>query len=287
MGRIGKIPEFTDGENATPSEEVKEVLETQEETETEEETSTETSEGTKTTEEKTEQITESKTSEPEKLKALEELRKTEEGLGKDVSDLDNEIEARRQRIVDLRRDRREKRDLVGKIDEVEPSIKDDLKDIDETTLQILERYTKAKGLVPRSEIEKVTYESQHKTAESAFYEKHSEYLPENDKNDILYNALKKELALFAIPSNPALISKLFEKAHAEVKRQYPSRFQDSKVNEQSVSSHRTNLASMGGGKTGGSSSRPTSSGGAKLSSIQLQALRQGGWSEEEISNLNR
>ena len=282
-------PEFTDSNDTsvTPTKEVKEVEETEEESETEEETSTEASTEEKTAEDKSKEITEdNKSSDSDKLAALEALRKTEETLEKDTSELDKEIEARRERIVEKRRERREKRDLVGKIDEVEPVVKDDLKDIDETTLQILERYTKAKGLVPRSEIEKVTYESHHKTAESSFYDKHKEYLPENDKDDVLYNALKKELALFAVPSNPALISKLFEKAHSEVRKQYPTLFKESKVDEQVNASQRSALASMGGGKTGGASRQPKTE-GAKLSSIQLQALRQGGWSEDDIARLNK
>jgi len=279
-------PEFTDGDapNAKPTEEVKEDVALA--TDEGEETPTDTSEEKKQTE-VVETITDDKTTtESEKLTALEALRKTEDELSKDTSELDKEIESRRQRIVEKRTERREKRDLVEKIGEKLPETEvDKLDDIDSTTLSILERYTKAKGLVPREELDKRTYDSQHKTAEETFYDKHKEYLPENDKDDLLYKALKNELALYAKPSNPTLISKLFEKAHSEVKKQYPQFFKESTINDKVNASQRINSSSMGGGNTGGSSKQAPRSDKA-LSAIQIQALKQGGWTEEEIERLN-
>lgn len=286
MSKLNLNPEFTDGgdENALPTEEVKEdTTETTEPDASEGEQSTEE----QSTEEKTEEIAnDKKTSESEKLKALEALRKQEDELGKDISDLDDEIERRRQSISQKRGERREKRDLVTKIGDKLPETEEDkLEDIDSTTLNILERYTKAKGLVPKSELEQYNYDSQHKTAEQSFYEKHTEYLPQNDKDDVLYNALKQELSLYARPSNPSLIAKLFEKAHAEVKKQYPRFFKESTITEKVNANQRINSAALGGGNTGGSTPKPNKD-AKNLSAMQIQALRQGGWSEEEISNLN-
>lgn len=287
MTKVGKIPEFTDGDN-TSTEVVKEQDELETGTLEEEQTESEPTEGeNQTVDDKSKEIIDNETStESEKLVALEALRKTEEELDKDTSELDREIQARKDRIAEKRSERRQKRDLVETIGERLPETEvDNLGDIDSTTLSILERYTKAKGLVPRSEIEKVTYESQHKTAENAFYEKHKEYLPENDKDDTLYKALQRELALFAKPSNPGLISKLFEKAHSEVRKQYPQFFKESTLDNKINATQRTNVASMGSGNTGGSSrSKPTE--GKKLTSFQIQALQQGGWTQEDIDRLN-
>jgi len=281
--KIGKLPEFTEG-GETSSEEVKEQEQNaSEETEI---TETESSEENKSTEENNTNDNDNKTSESEKLKALEELRKQEDELNNDVTNLDIEIKARRDKIVQKRAERREKRDLIDKIgDKLPETQEDNLQDIDSTTLQILDRYTRSKGLVPKSELENINYENQHKTAEQAFYERHKEYLPENDKNDILYNALKVELSLYAKPNNPVLITKLFEKAHYEVKRQYPHLFKDSTLTEKVNASQRIGVSSIGGGNTGGSS-RQTSSKGGKLSQTQINILSQGGWTEEEITKLN-
>lgn len=287
MSKIGTIPEFTDENSDVPSEEVKQQEETLEESEN---TDTDASEGTKSTEDKTDAITDDKsTSESDKLAALEALRKQEDELDKDTSKLDEEIVARRQRIVEKRTERREKRDLIETIGVKLPETEiDNLSDIDSTTLSILERYTKAKGLVPKSELKEMNYESSHKSSELAFYEKHKEYLPEYDSTDTLYNALKRELALYAKPTDPALISKLFEKAHSEVKKQYPQFFKETTLTDKVNASQRTKTASMGGGNTGGSSKQSQSQSERKtLSSIQIQALRQGGWTDEDVERLTK
>lgn len=290
MSKIGNIPEFTDGESEvvepTEEESTEEVKE-EEETPEAEETESETSEDDKSTEDKTEEIKKDKsTSEPEKLKALEGLRKQEENLDKDTSELDKEIEIRRERIVEKRRERRDKRDIVGKIDTVEPTEEvDKLDDIDPTTIAILERFTKAKGLVPKAELEKTNYESKHKDAESIFYDKHKEYDPANDKDDTLYKALQKELSLYARPIDAKLIPKLFEKAHSEVKKQYSQFFKETTINDKVNASERIKAASMGGGNTGSSSKQPKAK--EVLTSTKIDILRRGGWTEEEIANLNK
>jgi predicted metal-dependent hydrolase len=283
MNKIGKVPEFADDGS---SEEVKETETTEEVVEEEEkETPPESSEGEKPTEEALKISSKEKVSVEEKKNALEGLRKTEEDLREDDLDLDKEIERRRQNIVDLRTKRREKRDLVQKInDRIPESEVDTLSDVDTTTLQILDRYTRAKGLIPRTEVEQMTYNSVHKNAERDFYEKHIEYLPENDKNDFLYNALQKELNYYAKPSDPSLISKLFEKAHKTVKEQYPQSFKN--LQERINAEARTKLASAGGGVTGGNRPQAQPSHKTNLSSRQKEVLLAGGWTEEEIKNLS-
>lgn len=285
MNKIGTIPEFTDGDN-TPKEEVKEEETLEEEQLEGEETPTEPSEEKKQTD-VVETITEDKTtSEPDKLSALEALRKTEEELKKDTTELDKEIEVRKHRISEIRRERREKRDLVEKIDTKIPTEEvDKLEDIDPTTLQILERYTKAKGLIPKAELEKMSYESRHKSSENDFYTKHIEYSPENDKDDFLYKALQKELSLYAKPSDSSLIPRLFEKAHSEVKKQYPQFFKDTSIDKTINASERMKKASIGGGNSGGVFKQPAKK-ETSLTPNQITALRMGGWSDTEIEELN-
>lgn len=233
---------------------------------------------------------------PDKTAVLQGLLETEKEIEKDNGDIDAEIAAAKTRITQKRGERREKRDLVGTIDTKFPDTTeetDDLSDIDSETLKVLDRYTRSKGLVPKSELQKMSYQERHKSAEESFYEKHSEYLPENDKDDTLYNSLKKELTFFATPSDPKLIPKLFEKAHESVLKLYPDKFKTKKIesdaDKDANKSARIKSRALGGssGGSGADSGKSDSSGGAKktFSEAQIRALRDGGWNDEEIKKL--
>ena len=234
----------------------------------------------------------------EKRKELQGLLGTEKALSEDLVSLDEQIKAARQRISQRRGERREKRDLTQSIDSAIPPEEsaDDLSDIDPETLKVLDRFTKAKGLVPKSELSQMTYQSAHKTAEDAFYESHPEYKPENDDNDLLYNALKTELSLYSAPKDSRLIPKLFERAHSEVSKLYPTRFKkasDKKIeisDEQKAAAARIKKQQTGGGPSGGSSgggsTSKTVSGTARtFTDVQITALKDGGWSDEDIKRL--
>jgi hypothetical protein len=239
--------------------------------------------------------------EPDKAKVLQGLLDTEKDLDADVGDVDSKIAAAKQRISQKRKDRREKRDLVETIDEKFPDTDkeeetDDLSDIDPETLKVLDRFTKAKGLVPKSELQRMSYQEQHKSAQDAFYASHPEYLPENDPDDTLYKAIKNELAQFAAPKDPKQIPALFAKAHRLVMDQFPDKFKTSKktdTDKKEVSdadkSKSVRLKTSGlGGKPSGSGDGGNKSNNATkktFSPTQIRALEDGGWSPEEIKNL--
>ena len=235
--------------------------------------------------------------EPDKAKVLQGLLETEKEIDGDLTNIDESITAARKRISDKRKDRREGRDLVDTIDTKFPDTKeeetDDLSDIDSETLKVLDRYTKSKGLVPKSELAKMSYQQQHKVAEDSFYASHPEYLPENDTKDVLYNAIKKELKYFATPSDAKLIPALFEKAHNQVLKLYPDKFKAKKVEKKSDTDDtnkivRIKTRGLGGSSGGGADSgaKDKSDGTKKvLSETQVQALRDGGWDEEDIKRL--
>lgn len=232
----------------------------------------------------------------DKEKELQGLIDQEKELDGDLSTIDAQIKAAKDRIIEKRRARREGRDLAGKVDETIPAEdgeSDDLADIDPETIKVLERFTKAKGLVPMSEIGKMTYNQAHKTSEDNFYQVHKEYLPENDDGDLLYNALKEELSYFAAPKDPKKIPELFEKAHKHVMEKYPDKFKTipKKVVTQEVkkSSAIVKKQGVGGGNAGGTGAgtrKNGNDGGSKTySDKQIQALRDGGWSDDEIKEL--
>lgn len=238
---------------------------------------------------------------PTKDQELQGLLDTEKDLDTNLSDIDKKIKEAKDRISAKRKARREGRDLVETVDEKLPDTEeetDDLSDIDDETIKVLERFTKAKGLVPKSELIKESYQKQHKSAEASFYEAHPEYSAENDTDDALYNALKEELADFAAPSDAAKIPKIFEKAHQAVTLRYPDRFkkkdspadkkQEDKKNDQTNKSVRLKNQSLGGGNSGGSGKGSDNSGKsekASLSQLQIDHLRDGGWSDEDIKEL--
>ena len=229
-------------------------------------------------------------SEEDKVKALEGLRQTETELGNDVSNLEKEIETRRQRITQLRKDRRDRKDIINTIDTKIPDAKeDDLSDIDPESLKIVERVIKAKGYVSRDELGSITFEQQQKDAQTNFFDKHAEYLPENDKDDFLYNELKKELTLYAKPSDPKLIQQIYERAHKAVRDKFPTYFKTTNsvnLTDQKKNIVRNQGAGTGGGASSGGGSSAGSSKEGKLSPTQIEHLRSGGWSEEDIARIN-
>lgn len=233
---------------------------------------------------------------PDDKQILQGLLETEKSLDGDVNTIDEAIVAARKRISAKRGERRDKRDLVDSIDERIPVTEediDDLSDIDSETLKVLDRYTKSKGLVPKSELAKMSYQQQHKNAEESFYEKHPEYLPENDSDDVLYKAIKKELTFFATPSDAKLIPKLFEKAHNEVIKLYPDKFKERKnaeYNSDKDTNKNVRIKTLGlGGKSSGggdSGTKDKTDGSKKIyNSAQIRALQDGGWTEDEIKEL--
>jgi hypothetical protein len=242
-----------------------------------------------------------KQTDEDKLKILQGLKKTEEDLDHDVSEIDIQIAEAKKRISQKRQERRDKKGIVEIADEKFPDTEeetDDLSDIDPDTIKLLERFTKAKGLVPKSELIKTSFQEKHKQAESSFYETHKEYLPENDPDDFLYKELKKELSFFSAPKDPSLIPALFERAHKLVMQNYPDKFKSSKEvkstdkkvdkDDQINKSVRLKNASLGGGSSGGSGSGDSDKGSSKksLDTAQIRALQDGGWSDEEIKNLS-
>jgi len=235
----------------------------------------------------------------DKEKVLNALLDTEKDLDKNNSDIDFKIAEARKRLYQKRGQRRGKVEITKLIDskfpDTEDTEQDDLSDIDPETLKVLDRFTRAKGLVPKSELNQMSYKEKHQTAEETFYANHKEYLPENDEDDTLYNALQEELSLFAAPKDPRLIPKLFEKAHAEVARKYPSKFKSKEQTikkdnseEDKKKSIRLKNASLGGGNSGGSGSGKDSDNSKQSKSFsaeQVAALKSGGWTDKEIQEL--
>lgn len=276
MTKLDLNPEFTgETEVKEPKEELLEEATSEEEKETPEESST--------LEKPDEEVIEKPkiVDDSEKEREIQGLEKELGELGKDTYGLDEKISDLRQRIVDKRTERREKREITKEIETIVPE-GDTLEDIDPESKKIVERVLKAKGYVPLSELDKRTYQSGHKKAEKEFFNKHPEYLPDNDPNDTLYNALKNELADFVQPSDSDKIPTLFEKAHKQVVEKYPTRFKVQNSTSDAVKQERLKKAGLGGGPGSGAAS---SSKDSKITQKQVEILRMSGWSEDDIKEL--
>lgn len=73
-----------------------------------------------------------------------------------------------------------------------------------------------KGLVNKQEIQQSTYQQQATSILDDFLEKHPEYLPENDKNDILWSRFQEEVSLYRKPDNPQAYKQLFDRVHQSI-----------------------------------------------------------------------
>ena len=191
-------------------------------------------------------------------------------LEKQLTGLQSEKEKLLKEIQTLRGDRREiKEEHLKKVE----NKMDELKDLHPDDVNVIEKVLKAKGYVTKEEADGLFYEKTKDDQLNNFLSKYPEYKPENDKNDINWNALQRELSLYRMPTDPKKIGELLERAHKSV--------------SQSISSDRTipekkqqiKNAGLGAGGSQRSSSKKS------LSDDYKNHLRNGGWSEEEIKKI--
>lgn len=72
------------------------------------------------------------------------------------------------------------------------------------------------GFVRKDEMEGSTYAEKAQAEMDTFFEKHPEYLPENDPDGTLWQAFKTEFGDYNQPKNPKDLRRIFEKAHQSV-----------------------------------------------------------------------
>ena len=214
----------------------------------------------------------------EKPKAVEGLQTELSKLEQQNQDKEKEI---RTRIVDARRKRRELNKPVPEEEPVQETV-DDLSDIDEESKKSVARILRVGGYVKKEEVNKITFDNTFKLAEESFFKTHSEYTPENDDDDLLYNALQEEVGNFSTPKDHGKIAQLFEKAHIIVQNRYPSRFSQAPSEKPDEVSNRAEVAALVGGRSGVAST-PTKK--SAINQKQVDYFRGAGWSDEDIKEL--
>ena len=263
---VGTIPEFSDGGTLSPKEEAG--------TEEVKETLVETPEKGDNIEDV---IVEKETPPalPAETKPVEEDTKLQDENTKEVGTDNQGLLSQREKLLaeirDLRLDRRELRGQKKEPLIVEQK-QDTLDDIDPEYAKTIERVIKAKGYVTKDESNRTSYDSVKKVKLDEFLDKYPEYKPENDPEDINWNSLQKELSFYKMPSDPHSFEKVLAKAH-------------SAISSPAKGGRTTNPKKLETARLGGGGEKRPSSQTKRLTDTQKNVYRNGGWSEEEISDL--
>ena len=205
--------------------------------------------------------TEVKTEVPQDADALE--------LGKQLTGLQQEKAKLLEEVKHLRGIRREiKQDQLIHVQKE----MDDLKDVNPEDANLIDRVLRSKGYVSKTEMQNMYLKSTRDQAVTEFLEKYPEYKPENDSQDINWNTLQRELADYRMPESLSDIRRVLEKAHKSVTQS---------VGDPSLPAKKRAVETASAG-TGGTQ---RSSSGKPLSSEQRRRYEDGGWSKDEIKEL--
>ncbi|MFZ2151785.1 MAG: hypothetical protein WAV09_01610 [Minisyncoccia bacterium] len=251
MAELNLIPEFTTDEGTAGD-----LTPTVEETTTEEK-ETPTAAATEPTEPA------QTGDDTDDLKA--QLKDTVEGLK----------EAKRELIKELGDLRGQKRDLKKQeIAAIDQKV-DDLKDVHPDDVALIERTLRAKGYVSQGEVNKMFYEARKQEEISKFLSEFPEYKPENDADNKKWSAIVSEASLYKEPDTPEGWATILRRAHRATGSQTVS---DRTV---AVKKHNVQVAGVGsGGGQRSSSYKP-------FTPDQRWAMEKGGYTSEEISNLEK
>jgi len=143
--------------------------------------------------------------------------------------------ALRLEVTRLKRGNREKRakDLLGEEKPEKPSgitqaqyseLTDDEKSLlgqyDANELSTFERIldvlAKKHGWVKREDLASTARSQVSNDILDDFLQGHSEYLPENDKDNVLWGRFKSEFQLYKVPENPRDLKRIFNKIHQDI-----------------------------------------------------------------------
>lgn len=251
---VGKIPDFTTDEALAP-----EVAEGEVEEEKQAEVDEASEEGKETPAEP-----------PADTKPAERgvdtgVDKELHGLKEERIKLLNEIQALRGQRREIRR---EEPLVVQKKD-------DDLDDLNPQDVSLVEKILQKKGYIKQEQAHQMFYDSVKQEELNKFLEKYPEYKTENDSNDLNWSALQREMSYYRMPDDPHKIGEVLARAHRALSK-------SSDRSSVAATKQRVKVASVGGGGSERSSSR-----GGNFKPDHRSILERGGWSEEEIRDLEK
>lgn len=190
-------------------------------------------------------------------------------LTKQLQGLQDERVKLLKEIQDLRGQRRElKRDELTKLDDKI----DELKDVNPDDVAIIDKVLRSKGYITKEESARMHYESVKQEEVNKFLEKYPEYKPENDPNDLNWNALQREFSIYRVPDDPRLIGERLIRAHKAIAPV---------ASDRNVDIKRQQVRTAGSGSGG----VQRSSSSKALDPAKRAMLERGGWSAEDIKRI--
>ncbi len=114
---------------------------------------------------------------------------------------------------------------------VQSTIQPPKKTLSESKKKVLEKYDPAQlselgdiieakaeemGFVRKDDLSAQSYTETADTHLQSFLDNHKEYLPENDKDGLLWNKFREEFSIYRQPTNPKDFSKIFNKVHESI-----------------------------------------------------------------------
>jgi len=239
---------------------------------------------------------EGETSESEEDKGF--VESSEDDSEDEIKRLDNETPreyALRLEVTRLKRGNREKRtkDLLGEEKQEKPPgvTKTQFEELSEDEKSLLGQYdpnelstfekildvlAKKHGWVKKKDLASTTKSRISDDILDDFLQGHPEYLPENDKDDVLWNSFKSEFQLYKIPDNPKDLKIIFKKIHRHIFGVKP----EDGLKKIGAQKEKLKVVSH----SGGSATRgQSSSKGTNLTTEQKSHLK--GFTEEELEEM--
>ena len=184
-------------------------------------------------EKETPESSEQKKPDQEEIPEKEELRgrqSKEEEIPGELKDVDGETPRERALRLEVTRLKRASKDKMSDgMFRDSPTVEP--KEISPDKKAVLEKYNPDElnnlkevlnvmaddlGFVKKDDYQKSSYQTQSKDILDSFLDSHPEYLPENDKDNVLWNRFQEEYAIYKPPQNPRDFKRLFEKIHKEI-----------------------------------------------------------------------
>lgn len=135
------------------------------------------------------------------------------------------------------------------------------------------------GFVRKDQLGVTSYQEKASEELDKFLEKHPEYLPENDPENVLWGSFQREFGMFAKPNNPKDLKKILERVHREVFGIQPA----AALKSSTAAREKVKVASHAG------ASRPRTEGIARRTAapagLRTDMLK--GFSDEEKAELER
>lgn len=185
---------------------------------------------------------------------------------------------------------REKADLLKEVKELKGSRRelkqqqiqqtqqhiDELKDLHPDDIGTIERVLRSKGYMTKEEAGQMFYEAVKNEELEKFLNKYPEYKVENDPDNIRWGAFERQIEKekelgYSLPKNPHQLSVFLERVHREIAPK--------STTDRAAAERRIQIAGVG------SRGSQQSSSPKRLDDDRRQILIRGGWTEQEIQNI--